>query len=125
MKKIYKYLITVVVGLSLAAWVALSKNIFAETRIDIIFNTLSDAFFVPGVLITGMGGLMFVASEGMFDIFSYGITSFIDLFRKEKRNKYHTFYDYRQSKADRDFSFGFMLICGLAFLALSGIMLLL
>lgn len=123
MKKVYKYLITVGVGLLLAAWVAFSKNIFAQTSISLIFAILSDAFLVPGILITGMGGLIFVSNEGMFDAFSYGMTSFIDLFRKEKRNKYHTFYDYKQSKADRDRSFGFLLICGLAFLALSGIML--
>lgn len=125
MKKIFKYLITLLVGLALAAWVAISKGIFSETRAEIIFGILSDAFFVPGVLLLGVGGLIFVSNEGIFDGFTYGIISFIDIFRKDKQNKYRTFFDYRQSKGERDTSFGFMLVCGLAFIAISGIMYLL
>ena len=125
MKKIFKYLITLLVGLALAAWVAIPKGIFSETRAEIIFGILSDAFFVPGVLLLGVGGLIFVSNEGIFDGFTYGIISFIDIFRKDKQNKYRTFFDYRQSKGERDTSFGFMLVCGLAFIAISGIMYLL
>ena len=125
MKKIFKYLITLLVGLALAAWVAISKGIFSETRAEIIFGILSDAFFVPGVLLVGVGGLIFVSNEGIFDGFTYGIISFIDIFRKDKQNKYRTFFDYRQSKGERDTSFGFMLICGIAFIVASGIMYLL
>ena len=125
MKKIFKYLITLLVGFALAAWVAISKGIFAETRPEIIFAILSDAFFVPGVLLFGVGGLIFVSNEGIFDGLTYGLVSFIDIFRKDKQNKYRTFFDYKQSKGERDTSFGFMLICGISFIAASGIMYLL
>ena len=125
MKKPLKYLITILVGLAIVAWVAIPQGIFTETRPEIIFSTLSDGFFAAGVLIFGMGSLIFVSNEGMFDALSYGFISFIDIFRKEKQNKHRTFYDYRVSKGDRDTSFGFMLICGLGFIAMSGIMLLL
>ncbi len=125
MKKLLKYLITLLVGLAIAAWIAISKDIFAQTRPEIIFAILSDSFFAPGVLIFGVGGLIFVSNEGVFDGISYGLVSFIDIFRKEKQNKYRTFFDYKQSKGERDTSFGFMLICGLAFIATSGIMYLL
>ena len=124
-KKILKYLITLLVGLALAAWVAISKELFAQTRPELMFAILSDSFFVPGVLIFGVGGMIFVSNEGMFDGISYGLVSFFDIFRKEKQNKYRTFYDYKQSKGERNTSFGFMMICGLGFIAASGIMYLL
>jgi hypothetical protein len=125
MRKLYKYLLTIAVGLALVAWVAFSKDIFAQTSNSVILGILSDSFLVPGVLISGFGGLIFVSNEGVFDGITYGLTSFFDIFRKDKQNKYRTFFDYRESKGERDTSFGYLLICGLSFLALSGLMIVL
>lgn len=125
MDKLKKYLITFGVGLLAAFAIAYGRDIFSQTQAHIIFAILADSFVVPGVILAGIGGLMFVSNEGMFDGFAYGITSFLDLFRKEKKNKYHTFYEYKESKKDRDITFGFLLICGLALIAVSAVMLLL
>ena len=125
MKTITKYLITIGTGLAAALYVALTRNIFSVTNPSQIFAILSDSFTVPGVLLTGIGGLMFVSNEGGFDALSYGITSFIDLFRKEKKNKYKTFYDYKEEKASKTLPVSFVLISGLIFMALAIIMLLL
>lgn len=125
MKTITKYLITIGTGLAAALYVAFIRGIFSETNPSQIFAILSDSFTVPGVLLTGIGGLMFVSNEGGFDALSYGITSFIDLFRKEKKNKYKTFYDYKEEKASKTLPVSFVLISGLIFMALAIIMLLL
>ena len=88
MKGIYKYLLTLSVGFLIAGLVAMSKNILEKELLSMVFHVLADSFIVPGVLITGMGGLIFVSNEGAFDGLVYGVTSFLDIFRKEKRNKY-------------------------------------
>ena len=119
MKTYVKYLITFVVGLILALWVTISKDLFAEERLYMIYQILAESFSVPAVLMLGFGGLVFVSNEGMFDSLSYGLTSFMDLFRKEKRNKFNTFYDYKESKKDRSMSFGYLLICGIVFVAIA------
>ncbi|MBQ9979431.1 MAG: DUF3899 domain-containing protein [Clostridia bacterium] len=119
MKTYVKYLITFVVGLILALWVMISKDLFAEERLYMIYQILAESFSVPAVLMLGFGGLVFVSNEGMFDSLSYGLTSFMDLFRKEKRNKFNTFYDYKESKKDRSMSFGYLLICGIVFVAIA------
>ncbi len=119
MKTYVKYLITFVVGLILALWVMISKDLFAEERVYMIYQILAESFSVPAVLMLGFGGLVFVSNEGMFDSLSYGLTSFMDLFRKEKRNKFKTFYDYKESKKDRSMSFGYLLICGIVFVAIA------
>lgn len=119
MKTYVKYLITFVVGLILALWVMISKDLFAEERLYMIYQILAESFSVPAVLMLGFGGLVFVSNEGMFDSLSYGLTSFMDLFRKEKRNKFKTFYDYKESKKDRSMSFGYLLICGIVFVAIA------
>ncbi len=125
MKTITKYLITIGTGLAAALYVALTRNIFSVTNPSQIFAILADSFTVPGVVLTGIGGLMFVSNEGGFDALSYGITSFIDLFRKEKKNKYKTFYDYKEEKASKTLPVSFVLISGLIFMVLAIIMLLL
>lgn len=118
----YRYLITFGVGLALASLVALSKNLFSQTELITVIHILIDSFTIPAVLITGMGGLMFISNEGGFDILIYGMTCFFDLFRKERKNKFRSYYDYKESKAEKNASFGFMLITGLAFMVLVGIL---
>ncbi len=122
MKTLKKYLLTLGVGLLIAFAIANSKDVFAQTDLSKIFHILTDSFFVPAVLIMGFGGLVFVSNEGAFDGITYAVTSFMDIFRKNKKNKYHTYYDYKESKGNRNTSFWFLLICGLVFMAITGIM---
>ena len=125
MSNLKKYLLTIGAGFFGAFVVAYSQGIFNATTAVEIFHILSDSFFVPSVLIMGMGGLVFVSNEGAFDGLTFALTSFADVFRKQKKNKYTTYYDYKQSKGNRDRSFGFLLITGAGFFLVSGIMLLL
>ena len=120
-----KYLITLFVGFAAAFGIAYSKDILAQTDLKTIFHILTDSFCVPAVMIMGIGSLVFVSNEGGFDALSYGLTSFFDLFRKEKKNKFRTFYDYKESRAEKSMPFAFMLISGLVFVALTVIFLLL
>lgn len=124
-KKAVKYLITLLAGFLTAGLVAYSKDIFSQTDPLKIFHILTDSFCVPGVVITGIGSLVFVSNEGGFDAISYGLTSFFDIFRKERKNKYRTFYDYKQEKAQKQTPCGFILICGFVFLAIMTVMFLL
>ena len=125
MSKLKKYLITIGIGLLIAGFVAYSKDLFSQTELSKILHILTDSFFVPAVLITSMGSLMFVSREGAFDGLTFAVTSFIDVFRKQKKNQYTTYYDYKQSKGNRDYEFVFMLVSGLIFLVISGIIYLL
>lgn len=122
MKSIKKYLITLIVGFSTAILIAWSKDIFAQTAPVQIFHILCDSFFAVGTVIVCAGLLVFSSNEGTFDILVYGMNSFLDMFRKSSRKKYDTFYDYRESRADKKNGFGFLLICGLLFVAISLVM---
>lgn len=122
MKTWKKYLITLLVGLAAVAMILLSKDFFAQTEPVNIFHILCDAFFAVGVLLTGAGLLVFSANEGTFDMLVYGVKTFVGMFRKNSAKKYDSFYDYRESRADRKLSFGFIVITGLIFLAVSFLM---
>lgn len=119
MKTFRKYLITLTAGLAAVAAIAWAKDVFAQTEPARIFHILCDAFFAVGTVMCCAGLLIFSSNEGTFDMISYGVSSFLDLFRAKSKKKYATFFDYRESKADVKIRFGFLLICGLIFLAIS------
>lgn len=125
MKKLKRYLITIGIGLLISFYVAYTQGIFGQNEAKTIYHILTNSFFVSAVLVMGMGGLIFVSDEGAFDGLTYAMKSFFDIFRRNKKNKYQTFYDYKVAKGDRNHKFGFMIISGLGFLVLSLIMLLL
>lgn len=123
MKTAFKYLITLGIGFALTVWVAISNDIFNQTDMADILQILLDAFTLPAVLLLGSGGLVFASNEGTFDSLVYGMRSFMDMFRKEKRNEFKSFYDYKESKAEKRTSFGFLLVSGLVFAVLTVIVL--
>lgn len=122
MKTLKKYLIALSVGILTVLLVVWYRGIFNETELVNIFHILCDAFFIAGVLLSCGGLLVFSANEGTFDMIVYGLDSFFDLFRRKSTKKYATFYDYRESRADKKVSFGYIVFTGLFFLAISGVM---
>ena len=125
MRALKKYLITLLVGMVGVIAILASKDIFAQTVQKDVYHILCDAFFVVGVLIECVGLLIFSSNEGTFDIIVYGVSSFVDMFKKQPNRKYETFYDYRVARQDKKIKFAYLLIVGLVFLAVSGVMLLL
>ena len=119
MKAFLKYLITILVGLAGVAGVVISKDIFGQTQLVNVLHILCDGFFVMGVVLTGFGALIFTSNEGAFDMMAFGLQSFWDLFRKERKLKGVTYYDYQVARSEKKLKFGFILICGLAFLAVA------
>ena len=119
MKKFRKYLITLIVGAAAVFCIAWAKDIFAQTESQKIFHILCDCFCAVGTVMCCAGLLIFSGNEGTFDMLAYGVSSFIDLFRATSKKKYDTFFDYRESRSEKKLRFGFLLICGLLFLAIS------
>ena len=125
MRALRKYLITMLIGLAGVALIIFSKDIMAQTAAKDVYHILCDAFFAVGVVIECVGLLIFSSNEGTFDIIVYGVSSFVDIFKRKSTKKYETFYDYRADRQDKKIKFGYLLICGLVFLVVSLVMLLL
>ena len=126
MKTVYRYLITTGAGMLIVLLVVLMKNGFTETDVEIAMQIWCDAFFVSGVFLT-CGGLIVVASNGgVFDMLGYAVSLLWYTFKSSKvERKYKTFYDYREARKDRKRSVSYVLIVGLALLAISVVFLIL
>ncbi len=125
MKTFVKYLITFGVGAVLSFIVMNSKDLFSQTDLATIYHILSDSFLVSGVLLGGLGLLVFVSNEGVFDILIFGTKQFFGFFRKAKTQKFADFYEYKEARAQKKLKFGSILVCGAFYVLLSVIMLIL
>jgi len=115
-KTFKKYLITSILAVVIAFLIALFRGVFEKDNTSDILHILIDATFIVSVLFVGFGLLIFSANEGTFDMLSYGMTSFISLFKKDRDNylKYKTYVDYKVAKADKKHGFAHIVFIGLA-----------
>lgn len=60
---------------------------------------LSDGFFVTGALFLGLGLLMWVGGEGMFDMLGFGVKLVFDVAFKHEWENYR---DYKARKAEKE-----------------------
>lgn len=123
MKNIKKFLITLGISLLCVFLISWMRGIFDKNTQQEVFHVLCDAFFIVGVIITGIALLVFVSNEGAFDIIIYGTTMFINWFRHKSERKYETYYDYRMEKSKNKSSFGSILIVGIFLILMSLLML--
>ncbi|MDD7735360.1 MAG: DUF3899 domain-containing protein [Bacilli bacterium] len=117
-----KYLVTISLGAVVSLIIVLAKNIFSASTVKEIFHILTDAFFVPGVVITGFGFLILATNGGTFDMLTYGLMRFFGMFTKNP-TKYKTFYDYTSAKHETSRSFWYLVIVGIGYIFLSLLML--
>lgn len=122
MKALRKYWITLLIEASLTAAIAVGKDVLDQTALVNVYHILCDSFFVAGTVTTCAGLLVFSSNEGTFDMLVYGVKVFVDAFRPNAVKKYDTFYDYRVAREEKKFPFLFLVVCGLAFLAVAFVM---
>ena len=118
-----KYLITIGASLMAVLVIICMKDVFGQTSAAQVLQILCDAFFAVGVVVAGLGLLVFSSNEGVFDGLVYGVGCFIDMFRKSAKRKYATLYDYKQSREGTKFGFGFLAISGVGLIVVSFIIL--
>ncbi len=120
MKKKLSYLITTVICAVITLAVLLSRGTFSQTDTLSVYKDLCDAFFVPGVIVLGLGLLVFASNGGAFRMLTYSMMKLVDLFRRDlTKVKYRTFYDYKEAMKDNKNDFWFMIIVGAAFIAVA------
>ena len=67
-----EYAITTAIALAVGVLIELSRGIFQEDELDMIVTIVSDAFFIPGVLLICVGLIVYASNEGLFLSISYG-----------------------------------------------------
>ena len=116
-----EYAITTAVALGLGVLIALSRGIFREEEIDMVITIISDAFFIPGILLLCVGLIVYASNEGLFLAISYGFKVIGRTVTAKKdetlmNEKYHEYYARQIEKKTKCKHF---LIVGAVFVAVS------
>ena len=116
-----EYVITTAVALAVGVMIALGRGIFQEDEIDMVITIISDAFFIPGVLLLCIGLIVYASNEGLFLSISYGFKAIgrtITAKKDEKlmNEKYHEYYARQIQKKSKCKHF---LLVGLVFIVIS------
>lgn len=124
-KTLSKYLLTVGIGLAASIFILFLRGFSFDMPPVSMLAILADAFSIPGIVLVCVSLLIWVASEGTFDMIGYGFgraaSSLIPFMRKNDE----TFYDYKvRKKEGRDGrSYWFVCFVGLGFILVAGIFL--
>ncbi len=82
-------------SLAVTAGVLASRDYFGLESAAARYSALSDGFFAPAVMLLGLSGLLFVASDGVFDTFGFAFSKFRQLIRGREEGEPRTYYDYK------------------------------
>lgn len=100
-RAIISYSVTFVIAAATTVMILFYKNAFETRSLRTLYGVLSDAFFVPGVIIVGFGIMTHIAQGGFLDGISYSLKraalSFIPGGRIKKEE---TFAEYKERKND-------------------------
>ena len=121
LKEYKEYAITTAIAFGVGVLIALSRGVFQEDEIDMVITIISDAFFIPGVLLICVGLIVYASNEGLFLSISYGFKTIgrtITAKKDEKLmdEKYHEYYARQIQKKSKCKHF---LIIGAVFVVIS------
>lgn len=107
-----KRVIPFILGGVLAAVIAADREDLEAGNMLIL---LSDACFVPGVLLSGVGMLMRIAETGVFDMLAYGASGMVRAIKGEKQ----TYHDYKKKRKDKPLGENGLFLAGGVYLFLA------
>ena len=74
-------------------------GLFGENKAETVLYGLCNCFTIPGILLSGVGGISWAGKFGTFDMLSHGSRSFLGNFIKPLAEDLpRTFYDYKKQK---------------------------
>ena len=114
-----RFLIAMGFGAAVFVGVLFAKDVFHEEETYRLFQSLSDAAFVPAVLLICYGALVLATKGGTFDMLVYGVSCVFSVMKRDPTRKYKTFYDYRVAQNEKPRSFWYLMLAGVVFLAIS------
>lgn len=125
-KLLPRYLIALVIGAIFVFACISLREYSSEMALAERYKILADAFTIPGVVFILIGALVWVSTDGFFDMFSFAIGKAVKTLIPFSKRSDETFYDYKVRKSeDRITGYSFLFFTGLAFLIVSIVLLVL
>lgn len=117
------YLMALSMGISAAVIICFINEIFAVESAQKAFKILSDAFFIPGVFLLGVGILLSVVNEGLFNGIIFGLKTLGRSFvaRKGEKIREEEFHEYNKRMKEKKTSVAHFIVVGIGFILISAV----
>jgi len=118
-----RYLAAAIAGIAVFLVLMITRGGFTAEDPAEKWTIICDALFVPGVLLTALGLLLFASNGGVFDMLRFSVQKALSVMLTKKRRDElpRTFYDYKKEReAKGQTHMGYMLAVGVVFLVLAG-----
>lgn len=106
--KIQIYIITFIIAAIMSLGIFAIRNGFSLEIGELdyyggskLLSVLSDSFFVVGVILLCIGGLIFCSNHGTFTLLSYGAKYALHAFVPQPTLKNQSYYDYQQMQKEK------------------------
>ena len=116
----------ILIHLALGGVIAIAVIVLNAIRYNyVLTHLLCDGFFVAAVILLGCGGLKYTRNQGVFDMFSYSISTTFQIhypFTKMNsplEDRQESFVDYKERKRAKRKPAGELLWAGLVYLVLA------
>lgn len=121
-----KYGVSVSVGAAMSAFVLFAYDFSSLTLPVDKYRVLTDAFSIPGIILVMVGCLVWVSTEGFFDMISYGLRWLGQSLIPFSEKNHESFYDYKMRKSENRLTgYSFLFYTGFAFLVIAIVFLIL
>ena len=108
------YLITTIVAICMIAVICVIQGIFEAEDLQMVIRRLSDGCFITGVLLAGIGLIIYALNEGVFNGIAFGLKTLGRTFsaRKDEKIREEDFYEYNKRMMEKRKSFRHLVIVG-------------
>lgn len=115
------YMITLIIGFVIAVIICLTRQIFAAEDVTQVLVILCDATSIPGILFLGIGILIAVSNEGIFNGIAFGLKTIGRSFSAKKGEKIREedFYEYNERMKEKQHSCGHFVFSGVFYVIVS------
>lgn len=126
-KKSYKYIITIAIGLVIAIVIANYEFKYLSAGMQTRMRAWSDGFFFTGVSFVSIGLLGLISDAGLFNGLRYSFKKMIHVIKHPKKvdKNFTSYYDYVMEKEQPSKKTTYLCVIGVFFLLAAGIFLLL
>lgn len=106
--KIQIYVITFIIAAVMSLGIFAIRNGFSIEIGELdyyggsrLLSVLSDSFFVVGVILLCISGLIFCSNHGTFSLLSYGAKNALHIIIPQPKLKHQSYYDYQQMQKEK------------------------
>ena len=112
-----RYLIAIAAELVMAVIVGVVREIWKAEGVAGVLADLSDAFFVPGIVMLGIGVLIFAVNQGIFNGVAFGFKTIGRTLFASKNEKIleESFYEYNTRMKEKKIEYKYLLLVGAVF----------